>query len=385
MGSPTGIGNLPQQILQRKMALRVSGDRVSGLTGPFYEVPEEWTRHRDVLKKSLRNSVREYVGGFALVALFVFFFVQFVILLRHRYAGREDIKRAFYWTLAIGVLPSLLVAANGMPSFFHEYYYRTEASISAYTTSEALRLTAHFIWMPAAMLFLFLFVGMIVCAWLPEQGDLGRMVATLRPARWGSFDNRWGVLLGLAMAAFSSGLGTMEGSARALFSPDLFSPSAAFAQISVNQVSEILNLAGNVTQLVLLCLGLLIVVGALKRFVKKESLILTILVALTFLATDGGSLSWRTLLLEWGLSTASLLISYWAVTRVLRWNIMAYVVWVWVDLNAVAFSNFKRFALSASPEFFRPSIEQMAALVLPVAVVVAYGFFKGGNTDQETN
>ncbi len=176
----------------------------------------------------------------------------------------------------------------------------------------------------------------------------------------------------------------MEGSARALFSPDLFSPSAAFAQISVNQVSEILNLAGNVTQLVLLCLGLLIVVGALKRFVKKESLILTILVALTFLATDGGSLSWRTLLLEWGLSTASLLIPYWAVTRVLRWNIMAYVVWVWVDLNAAAFSNFKRFALSASPEFFRPSIEQMAALVLPVAVVVAYGFFKGGNTDAHS-
>jgi hypothetical protein len=64
---------------------------------------------------------------------------------------------------------------------------------------------------------------------------------------------------------------------------------------------------------------------------------------------------------------------YLVFTRVLRWNIMAYLTWAWVDLNRGAVLNFKRFVLSQSPEFFWPSIQQIGMLVLPLAIVLFYG------------
>jgi hypothetical protein len=53
---------------------------------------------------------------------------------------------------------------------------------------------------------------------------------------------------------------------------------------------------------------------------------------------------------------------------------MAYLVWLWIVINPEAVPNFRRFVFSASPEFFWPSVEQMAVLVLPIAAGFLYGF-----------
>jgi hypothetical protein len=120
-----------------------------------------------------------------------------------------------------------------------------------------------------------------------------------------------------------------------------------------------------------------------RRFLRKEALILAVIAFASFLFADLSGLSWRNVVIDWSLETAGLVIIYFVMTRVLRWNVLAYLTWLWIELNADAISNFRRFAFSHSPEFFWPSIEQMAVLVLPIAVALVWAFVKKGEPRAE--
>ena len=364
--------------LQRRLSVVISGDKVTGLGSPYYNVPEDWTRKNALLKNSFRNTTREFIATCLLLAILIFLIVQIVILFRQRNARRQDVTRAFLWSVLLGAIPSLVGEINKLPSFYHGYYFSTESSMVTYTITKTLGLVGEFIWMPALMFLLILLVPMVTRAWLSlsRKYEFQTLLDTLRPKQWGSRENFYGVILGVATWAFFFGLDWMEEAARALFNPEFFAPSALTTDISVNQVSELLNLAQKIPQLVLLSLGGFMVFAAMRRFLKKEVYWLSLPILLILLATGTESASWKGLVIDCGLTIGSFLVFYYVITRILRLNYMAYLVWIWIELNSDAIFNFKRLTLSMSPAFFWPSVAQIVALVLPISIVLIYGFFR---------
>ncbi len=361
--------------LQRKLSIMVSGDVVTEFGSPWYDVPDDWSREREVRSRHLRNTARRIVAALLASGLAVFFIIQMVVLLRRRVARRDDVVQAASWALALGVVPELVKFVNALPHFYHGYFYRTAESLATYALSEVVQNGVHqLIAPPVAIFALFLFARMALRAWMPERGEFGVLLAPLHPSRWGSAENRRGVILGLAAALFQAGLARWESFARTSLSPDLFSPSAPTTDIDVGQVSELLSLVDGIPNAVALSVLLLIVALIFRRFVKRDGWAILFIVLLTGLTSDGRSLSWRNLIIEWSFDLAELAIFYFLATRVLRWNVMAYLVWIWIEVNGGAFSNVSRFLGGSSPEFFWPAAQQAAALALPVAAVILYGF-----------
>ena len=369
--------------LQRKLLLIVSGDTVTAFGPSWYQVPEDWSRNRAVIQKEWRNTARQFVTVFLMVSAAIFLVVQLVILFRRRVARREDVKRALICALGLGALPSLLEFVNDLPSFYQGYFYRTEQALSTYTLNGILSGVGQVIAMPAMIFLLFLVTQMVIRQWVPERGDLMLFIKRLLPSCWGSKSTRQGIVLGLAAAALSSGFSRITGYIRMSFSPDLFSPAAEKTSININELLHLLNLAADkIPGTLVICLGFLVVVATIRRFLRTEKFMLLFLIFSSFLVSDTDSLSWRSLFTDWACLMVETIAFYLVFTRVLRWNIMAYLTWTWVGLNWEAVSNFKRFVLSQSPEFFWPSIQQMGMLVLPLAIALFYGFANRENPTE---
>jgi hypothetical protein len=362
--------------LRRKVAVVVSGDTVTGYGPPWYDVPDDWTRRREVLQKGLRNLLRQLAAGATVIGLTIFFIVHVVILLRRRVAGRPDVTCALWWALVLGAVPAILEFVNNLPRFYYGYFNQTEQSIATYTLTRVLGVIMQVIWMPVAVFFIVFLARIVLRAWVPERAEFGILLAPLRPSRWNSTENRQGVLLGLAMTAATSGLSRLADSLKVYLAPGLFSPSAGTTDININQVSEILDLADRIPQVITGALTFLVLAAAFRRFLPGEKRTVAFLALFLFIISDTGSISWHNVLVDWFTGAASIILVFFMITRVVRWNIMAYAVWLWVAFNLGAVSDFKRFAFSPSPEFFWPSIEQMAVLVLPVAIVFLYGWLK---------
>ncbi|HEY3275101.1 MAG TPA: type II CAAX endopeptidase family protein [Syntrophorhabdaceae bacterium] len=364
--------------LQRKLSMVVSGDRVTALSVPQYEVPEEWERKREVLQKGLRNSVRQILAIFLGVGLLIFFVVQVVLLFRRRLARRNDVRQAVFWGVALGAIPALLEALNGYPRFFHAYFYETAQSLAVYTLTGVLGIIVQVIWMPVGVFFLVLLSRMVLRAWIPEYGEFATLLEPLRPSRFRSIENRQGLFLGFAAAAIGAGFDRLGSAAKAWLAPDLFTPQAATTNITINQFSELLNLADKAPSLIVASLLFLVMAAFVRRFLRRETLILGLAVFAAFLYADNTGISWRNLLVAWLLDTVAVFVLYFTITRVIRWNVTAFLVWMWIEVNSEAITNFRRFAFSHSPEFSRPSLEQMAVLVLPLAVLFILSFIGRG-------
>ena len=362
--------------LKRKLSLVVSGNTVTSYGPPWYDVPDDWTRKKEVLRKELRNYLRQLASVTMSAGLVIFFIVHMVILLRRRVAGRSDVTFALKWALVLGAVPAILEFVNDLPRFYYGYFTQTEQSISTYTLTGLLGVVTQVIWMPVAVFFILFLARITLRAWMPERGEFGILLAPVRPSRWGSQENRQGVILGLAMTAASTGITRLADSLRTWLAPGLFSPSVTTTDININQLSELLNLADRIPQVITGALAFLVIAAAIRRFLPGEKRIVAFLAFVMFLVSDGNSISWHTVLVDWSVATVSIVLIFFIITRVVRWNIMAYAVWLWIEFNLEAVSNLRRFALSSSPEFFWPSIVQMAVLVLPVAVLFIYGWLK---------
>ena len=366
--------------LRRKVSLVVSGDRVTAYGPPWYDVPDEWSRKRDVLGKEMRNYVRQLVSVALSIGLAAFFIVHVVLLLRRRVAGRADVTAALRWSLILGTVPMLLDFANDLPRFYFGYFDQTEQALSTYTLTGLLGLVTKVIWMPVGVFFIVFLAKITLRAWMPGHGEFGTLLEPLRPSRWNSPENRRGIILGLAMTAAVSGLGRLSGALKTYLAPGLFSPSSQTTGININQLSEILNLADRIPQVIVSGLTFLVMAAALRRFLPGEKRTALFLALFMFIVSDSDSLSWHNLIVDWSIDTAGFMLILLMITRVVRWNTMAYAVWLWVTFNSGAASNFRRFVFSGSPEFFWPSVAQMAVLVLPVAVVCISAWLrpKGG-------
>ncbi len=367
--------------MQRKMTLIISGDTVTFFGPLWYHVPEDWSRKRAVVQKEWRNTARQFVGVFSMIGLTIFFIIQVVLLFRRRVARRGDVKQALFGAVAIGALPAVLDAANSLSSFYQGYFFNTEQAISTYTMNGLLTGAGQIVAIPATIFLLFLVTQMALRQWMPEYGDLTLLLRRLHPSYWRSKTVRQGLILGIAAAALSSSLSRMIGYIEASVSPDLFSPAAETTNINISEFFHLFNfVTDKVPGLFVIGLGSLLVVAMVRRFLRTERFVLALIVLFMFFVADNQSLTWRSLLTDWACLTGEAIVIYLLVTRVLRWNVMAYLTWMWIELNQEAILNFKRFAFSASPEFFWPSIEQMVMLVIPLAAALSFGFLKGKDT-----
>ena len=362
--------------LQRKLSLVVSGDTVTAYGPPWYDVPDDWTRKREVLRKELRNYLRQLAFVIMSLGLGAFFVVHIVILLRRKTAGRSDIAFAARWALVLGAAPAILEFVNDLPRFYHGYFGETEQSLSTYTLTGLLGVVTQVIWMPVAVFFIVILARLTLRAWMPEHGELGALLSPLRPSGWSSPESRKGIFLGVAMTAASTGVSKLADSLKVWLAPGLFSASPTTTDININQLFEFLSLADRIPQVIIAGLTLLVVAAAARRFLKGEKGAVIFLAFFMFFMSDGSSVSWRNLFVDWFVGTMSIVAIFLIVTRVVRWNVMAYLVWLWLEFNIEAISNFRRFAFSSSPEFFRPSIEQIAVLALPLAIVLLFGWLK---------
>jgi len=370
--------------LQRRLSLVVSGDRVTSYGPPWYDVPDEWTRKREVLRKELRNYLRQLASVIIYIGLAMFFIVHTVILLKRRMAGKSDVAGAARWALVLGVTPAILEFVNDLPRFYHGYFGETEQSLSTYTLTGLLGLVTQVIWMPVAVFFIVFLARLTLRAWLPEHGEFGDLLGAARPSRWDSPENRRGVFLGVAMTLASTGISKLADFLKIWLAPGLFSASPTTTDININQLFEFLSLADRVPQVIIAGLTLLVMTAAVRRFLKGEKRAIVFLAFCMFFMSGSNSVSWHNLLVDWLVGTTSIALILFIVTRVVRWNVMAYLVWLWIEFNIEAIRNFGRFAFSSSPEFFRPAIEQIVVLALPPAIVLLFSWLKSGEGAART-
>lgn len=356
--------------LQRRLSVTVSGTRVTAYRPPWYVPPGEWLRARELRRQEARNTIREIASGFIVAGIMVFLIIRLVMLFKRRLANRRDVRSSWRWAVVLGAVTVVLGFLNVLPSFYDDYFYHTEQSLLIYALMTLLGVLMRVVWMSVGIFLLFLVAHVVLRAWMPEGGGLQWFLDEIGVSRWKSRETGKGAVIGLSLSFLGLGIERLSDCYKAAFSPDLLSQGPAVTSISTRQLSEVLSLSPLVPKTILACVGILLLVVVLRRFLTDGRRILPFAAVVSFFVADTESLSWGNLLADWSLNLAGFLVFYYTVTKLVGWNPMAYLVWIWADFNREAITSFVRFVLTPSPVFFWPSIGQIAVLAVPIAAVL---------------
>ena len=296
-----------------------------------------------------------------------------------------DLKAAALLALLAGVLPGLCDYANGIRHFYCGYFDETEQPLAIYRLSTLLEgLGKPLLSTPILVFVVALLVRVAYRGWSPGEPEFTDLAGRLRPSRWGSTENRQGLVLALVFLALDHAIGEVVAFGKDALTPAFHEMEAKTTGIDPNQLSEILSRVGDLHGVVLVCLTILFFALAVRRFLPRERWRIMAIAVVAFLAADSGGVSWSDLAIDAAGDIALCLFAYFLVTRVIRWNLSAYVAVAFLS-SVPVLRNAPRFLPAGSPEFFRPTVVQVVFLALAVAAFLLYGHLRPGAAGEGTD
>jgi hypothetical protein len=359
--------------LKRRLSVSVSGDRISNFNAPYYKSPADWQREQSLARNQLLSSICMGAGMLLLSSLVIFSFARFALLLRQRYARKEDIKWAAGAALCFGVVPNLIESINQAPQFFSQYFGSTEQSLWLYSLKRMLAIPTELIATSVAMFSLFFCTMFVLRAWGPSEcQDWKKFIVPLHPRSWGKTGNLQAIPLGIGAWLVGYSLDIVEGSLRSILTPYNFNPSSQRIDVDLNFLLESLDCFGNISVLFATSAIVLVCALTIRRFVKREFWIVFAILIFSSLVSFSGEKLGTEILFDFSFQFTKVTAFYFLITRILRWNLMAYMVWIWFDLFEDASLSLSRYWGSSS-EFLSPAIQQVAWLVLPILAILIIG------------
>ena len=152
--------------------------------------------------------------------------------------------------------------------------------------------------------------------------------------------------------------------------------------VDLRRLVGVLSVATVIPKTVAACTGILLVVVTLRRFLKGSGRISSSSRFSSCLWPTPKACPGQSLLLDWSLEFAGFLILLYAVTRLVGWNPVAYLIWMWTDFNAGAVEDLFRFCRDAEPRLFWPSIERLVVMLLAPGCCRALGPLDRGRNSR---
>jgi hypothetical protein len=113
-------------------------------------------------------------------------------------------------------------------------------------------------------------------------------------------------------------------------------------------------------------LGALLAALFILRFLGTGRRMCAAILLFPLLVAGEGSMSWRELGVEWLVGLLVAVGVYLAVVRVIRWNLVAWTVWLWAGSNEGALETLWRFRGGAHPDLLEPALIRAAVFALPL-------------------
>jgi len=353
--------------LESRRSLAVSGDRVVTSNASRYDVPEKWKRKRELAKEHLRNTISKK-GKIALnIGFILFLLVQFSILLAKGHVRKLDLLWAFGGFFIFGFLTTIIERINKIPNFFFAYYFETEQTFKSYAMGKLVEIPLFIIGGFILYVTLLMLLQVFLRVWASKTGGLAPLLKTIHPRRWWKTYNIQGVIIGIGLFLFALGYQSISQAIQGYFFPGNYFPADATSFKYFNQYSEFLYLAGLSSRVFVVLLNTSFLILSARRFLKKDRFIIPVIFLLALFWGEAESLSTSHMLLIWTLQGVKLIAIYLIITRILKWNIMAYIIYLWLDTY---FSDGMGRFLSSHSEFFWIDIQRIVWLVLPVVLVL---------------
>ncbi|MCA9222080.1 MAG: hypothetical protein KDA71_17245, partial [Planctomycetales bacterium] len=313
---------------ERRLTVKVAGDRIAQYADSYVKVPQEWTRARDVERKGLRNRFRRVAGMIAKFAVALFLLYQFFTLLGQRLLTRADWKALGIGAVVLGAVPALLGLINRLPTIGRAYYDATETSYGVYLGLRFARWPLEIL-STTLLTFVILLVALLVFkSWNPNRSGYPHWrswLAPLRPKNWGSAVNVQGGFLAIFGVLFLSGFGGIALWAKARILPRAFNPQTDPTRFNLDQLSEILRFANDIPYALRMALITVVVLLALRRFLHRDVVIAVFLAVAVLLTQNLGSTSGAELAFEIVVKAVGVLLLYTLFARVFAWNLAAYI------------------------------------------------------------
>jgi membrane protease YdiL (CAAX protease family) len=366
--------------LDRRVHVTVAGDRVTEYWRPNFHTPEDWTRRRAIEKTTWRNQYQKPAGIAIAAILTILYFVQLVVFLQRRQVKPADLWPAAAGGLLLGLLPAALDRLNSLPNFYAGFFEKTTQSFADYATMQGLQFLAQVIAAPIAIFAIAFGAVVALRAWAPELGDWRTVAGPLHPRRWGDGVNLQGLALGVGLALFLAANDVWH---RALFQavlPRSFEPARPLAGFDVNRISESLGQFAELGLVLRSGVKYLLVALAARRWLRRgwQIALAIVVYALVFEMPAAYYYTWPHFALGAVYHLAEVTAVYFLVTRVLRWNVTAYLVALWVNLFLRRPEDFF-YLTSPSADFFWPTVQRLAWAIAPGAALLLAGAIRKRN------
>ena len=303
-----------------RVTTRVQGDRV-GHVHLSYKAPEAFLRELDRKRAiDVFPELIPVVVVFATVVLCVIYFLRIYRAGGVRWGG----------PLKIGILASavkLVQKINELPVFYQGY--TTTQAMGTFLTNQAIQALTDIVFTGLGVTVLAAVTVSLYRAFRPEQPDLTGWFGLLRPGR-GTFRIwRDALALGAAVGLAATGVGRVKHVVQYHWLTD-YLRSAAGAIPGVNTCFPFLNeLTGAAWGLLIFCFVLCFILVWQRALKRTWALVLLVLVAIVVkdAVEDAESLTHFSVLLCLGLLSWGTLV--FAVTHLVRFNLLVYLIMLW--------------------------------------------------------
>ena len=184
----------------------------------------------------------------------------------------------------------------------------------------------------------------------------------------------WSVLLGLTAAGFTIAIGELEHRIRLFAAPEKFFPQTVRAQVDINMFSASLEIITQTAPLFIAAMATLGAILLLQNLFKKEYRLLLFLLPLSAAPALQAVTPFEGFISA-AVSVSSFSLLYVAVTRLIRWNAIAYAVWIWIASNADAVPAFIR-CVGSSAAIQIPAAEALFWTVAPPLIIVSVALIR---------
>lgn len=359
--------------LESRRTISVRGDQVTFSGTSWYKIPEKWERDRKLAKEHLRNNIREMMKIVLFACFIMFLLVQFFMLLSKGYAQKQDLYWAFGGFIIFGFLPTVFEKINKIPKFYFGYYSETEQTVRSYTLGKLADIPLSIIGEFILFISLFMLLQVFLRAWAPKTGGLASLLKYFYPGHWWKTYIIQGVIIGIGLFLLTLGAKSIFQTIQNHFFPGNYLPAATTSYYYYYQYLESMHLFGKIDSVIYVLINVSFLILAARHFLKKDRFIIPAILLLALFWGNTESLSTSHLVLNWVLSGLKLVGFYLVITRILKWNVMAYITYLWIDTYFD--DGIGRF-LSSPSEFFRVDVQRLAWLILPVVLVLTVGLWQ---------